>query len=69
MGRNKTSNARQSLTHVVEGDQGPGDVMWRPARPFLQADDGSRTRDLRLGKPTQGVWFPSLRAIQCLESP
>jgi hypothetical protein len=22
------------------------------SRPFLQADDGSRTRDLRLGKPT-----------------
>jgi len=23
-----------------------------------QADDGSRTRDLRLGKPKQGIWFP-----------
>jgi hypothetical protein len=24
----------------------------RPGRPFEQADDGPRTRDLRLGKPT-----------------
>jgi hypothetical protein len=23
-----------------------------------QADDGGRTRDLRLGKPKRGVWFP-----------
>src|SRR5204862_8183159 len=34
------------------------------SRPFLQADDGSRTRDLRLGKPTL-YRLSYVRAVLC----
>jgi hypothetical protein len=45
--------------------------LWRdPERTceVLQADDGSRIRDLRLGKPERGVRFQYLRAIPFVES-
>ena len=42
-----------------------------PARPCdpMKADDGSRTRDLRLPKPTLDVRFQLIRAIRWFERP
>jgi len=34
-----------------------------------EADDRSRTRDLRLGTPKKAVRFPYLRAIECARKP